>query len=117
MRIRLGVIAGLTMPPKNNGEAASNKNFVWDASLWRGSRSLNYLNMRQDRGETMEVRLLILVFLTMVGCSSRGVYEGIQAGNRFECSKLAPHQYDECMENANKSYEEYERERKEAMDR
>lgn len=65
----------------------------------------------------MKVTPLILISLIiLVGCSNRGAYEGIQAGNRFECSKLPPSQYDECMKNANKSYEEYERERKEAID-
>lgn len=64
----------------------------------------------------MKATLLILIFLIIiVGCSNRGTYEGIQAGNRLECSKLPPSQYDECMKNANKPYEEYERERKEAI--
>ena len=64
----------------------------------------------------MKVKLLILIFLFIAGCSYRGAYEAIQVSNRFECSKLPPSsQYDECMKNANKSYDEYERERKEAI--
>lgn len=63
----------------------------------------------------MKIIPLFLVLLVLVGCSNRGVYEGIQTSNRNECSKLPPSQYDECMENANKSYDEYERERKEAL--
>ena len=52
----------------------------------------------------------------LAGCSNRGVYEGIQVSNRNECFKLPPSpQYDECMENANISYDEYERKRKEAL--
>jgi hypothetical protein len=58
---------------------------------------------------------LFLVLLFLCGCSYRGAYEGIQAGNRNECYKLPLAQYDECMRKANKSYDEYERERKEAM--
>jgi len=63
----------------------------------------------------MKVKLLIPIFLFIAGCSYRGAYEGIQASNRFECSKLPPSQYDECMKSTNKSYGEYERERKEAI--
>lgn len=63
----------------------------------------------------MKVKFLFLVLLTLVGCSNRGIYEGIQAGNRNECLKLPPSQYRECMEKANKTYDEYERERKEAI--
>lgn len=63
----------------------------------------------------MKVKLLILIIFIATGCTNRGAYEGIQASNRFECSKLPASQYDECMKNANKSYDEYERERKEAV--
>ncbi len=63
----------------------------------------------------MKVKLVFLIFLIIAGCSSRGAYEGIQASNRFECFTLPPSQYDECMNNANKSYDEYERKRKEAI--
>ncbi len=51
----------------------------------------------------------------LAGCTSRGAYEGIQASNRYECSKLPHSQYDECMEDASKTYSEYEQEREEAM--
>jgi hypothetical protein len=63
----------------------------------------------------MKVKYLILIPLVIAGCSSRGAYEGIQASNRFECTKLPQSQYDECMKNASKPYDEYERERKEAL--
>lgn len=62
----------------------------------------------------MKVKLVIVIFLIIAGCSSRGAYEGIQTSNRFECAKLPPSQYDECINNANKSYDKYERDRKEA---
>ena len=63
----------------------------------------------------MKVILLFLVMMYLTGCSNRGVYEGIQVSNRNECFKLPPSQYDECVENTNISYDEYERERKEAL--
>ncbi len=63
----------------------------------------------------MKVIPLLLVLMFLAGCSNSGAYEGIQVSNRNECFKLPPSQYDECMENANISYDEYERERKEAL--
>lgn len=63
----------------------------------------------------MKVIPLFLMFFLLAGCSNRGVYEGVQASKRIECSKYPLSEYDECMENANKSYDEYERERKEAL--
>jgi len=63
----------------------------------------------------MKVKLIFLICLIIAGCSSRVAYEGIQASDRSECLELPPSQYDECMNNANKSYDEYERERKEAI--
>jgi len=56
--------------------------------------------------------LLILAFF-LAGCSNRAVYENIQINNRNVCFKVPQSQYEECIERANKSYEEYERERKE----
>ena len=65
----------------------------------------------------MKVIHIFLIFLIVAGCSSRGAYEGIQAGNRNRCTELPPSQYDECINDANKPYYEYERERKEVIDK
>lgn len=57
-----------------------------------------------------------IVCFCLTGCSTRGFYEGIQAGNRIECSRLPPSQYEECVQGTGKPYEEYERERKETLE-
>ena len=56
--------------------------------------------------------LLIVVFF-LTGCSNKAVYDNIQINNRNACVKAPPFQYEECIERTNKSYEEYEQERKE----
>lgn len=61
--------------------------------------------------EVMKIILPLIVILILASCSNKGIYEGIQTSKRNECSKVPPSQYDECMEKANKSYDEYERER------
>ena len=63
----------------------------------------------------MKLLPICLIFCVLAGCSNRGIYEGVQAGKRNDCLKVPPSQYDDCMESANKSYSEYERERKEAL--
>ncbi len=65
----------------------------------------------------MRVTFLFFVFIFLAACSNRSVYEGIQTSNRNECLMLPPSQYEECMENANTSFDEYERERKETKER
>ena len=63
----------------------------------------------------MKTLTVLVLFLAIAGCSSRGAYEGIQVSNRNECARLPLSEYDECMEKANKPYDEYERERKAAL--
>ena len=79
------------------------------------SKLLMVLIMFGVSGCSNKARTLFLVLLVLAGCSNRGVYGGIQTSNRIECLELPPSQYDECMEDANRSYDEYERERKEAL--
>ena len=65
--------------------------------------------------QTMRMILLCLVISVLAGCSYKGVYDGIQTSKQNECAKLPSSQYGACMEKANKSYDEYERERKESL--
>ena len=57
--------------------------------------------------------LLLITAFVLSGCSNKAVYDNIQINNRNACAKGPPSQYEECIERTNKSYEEYERERKE----
>ena len=64
----------------------------------------------------MKAITLFLMLFVLAACSNRGIYGGLQASKRNECSKQLPQsEYNECMEDANRSYDEYERERKEAL--
>lgn len=61
----------------------------------------------------MKTMLMPLMMFAATGCSYKAVYDNIQINQRNECLKLPQAQYDECMERASKSYEEYEKEREE----
>ena len=65
----------------------------------------------------MKIYLVILIALLVGACSNKAVYDNFQLNNRNDCAKLPPSQYEECMERASKSYDEYERERKEALEK
>lgn len=58
--------------------------------------------------------LALALPLLFVGCSNRAVYDNVQLNNRRECNRVPPSQYEECIQQASKTYEEYERERDEA---
>lgn len=63
----------------------------------------------------MRMILMLLAMFALSGCSNKAVYDNIQLHKRRECSKLPPSQYDDCMGDARKSYDEYERERNDAL--
>jgi len=64
----------------------------------------------------MKMLLGLLLVLGVVGCSHKAIYDNAQLNNRNKCITLPQSQYDACMESANKSYEEYENERKDMLD-
>tara|TARA_R110002072_G_scaffold136124_2_gene278145 strand:- start:112983 stop:113177 length:195 start_codon:yes stop_codon:yes gene_type:complete len=61
----------------------------------------------------MKKALLTLTIVLFSSCSSRGIYEGLQASNRFECGKQPFSLYQACMERAGQSYDDYRRARDE----
>lgn len=61
--------------------------------------------------------LIIMVMLSTTGCSNKAIYDNIRINQRNECLKEPPPTYSECIEGTNKSYEEYERERKELLEK
>ena len=65
----------------------------------------------------MKLYLALFIVFSMVGCSNRAIYENIQINKRNECMTLPQNQYDECMEGVNKSYDKYERERNETLEK
>jgi uncharacterized protein YbbK (DUF523 family) len=56
----------------------------------------------------------LLVALALPGCGMRHVYEGLQAGQRSECQRLAEPERGRCLERANLRYDDYEKERDKA---
>ena len=62
---------------------------------------LNHLSMRSFSCFGFTVVLL-------AGCSSEQIYTAIQDNQRFECSKMAEAQAEDCASQFDTSYSEYE---------
>lgn len=61
----------------------------------------------------MSKLLVVLVMFGVAGCSNKAIYDNLRLEQRNRCTKEPQPTYLECIERTNKSYEEYERERKE----
>jgi hypothetical protein len=59
--------------------------------------------------------LIICILLGITGCSNKVMYNNLRIMQRDQCIKEHPNTYNECIERANKPYEQYERERQETF--
>ncbi len=72
----------------------------------------------KNQSSVLKFVFIVLVFLSLSGCSSKELYESTQPKyNENECRKLPPHQYEECINQEAKTYEEYKRERQDIIDK
>ncbi|MCX7545488.1 hypothetical protein [Marinicella gelatinilytica] len=54
----------------------------------------------------------LMALCLLSSCSSQAVYNNIQINNRTDCSQGPPSEFEECFKRTQKSFEEYEQERK-----
>lgn len=57
--------------------------------------------------------IALAVITLMTGCSNRSIYETFRNNHRNDCLKLPDPEVEPCLAEASKTYEEYEKERKE----
>ncbi|MCW8957309.1 MAG: hypothetical protein OQL09_10535 [Gammaproteobacteria bacterium] len=55
--------------------------------------------------------IILIVFALLTGCSTAGWYEGMKARHQLECQNQPSSEYKDCMQQADKSFSEYEKER------
>ncbi|MBW8190354.1 hypothetical protein K0504_04835 [Neiella marina] len=60
---------------------------------------------------------ILTLSIALAGCSHQSWYDGIQTSKRNDCMKLPQSEADQCLNETNKTYQEYERERQEALER
>ncbi len=61
--------------------------------------------------------MVLLVMLSVAGCSNKAIYDKFRLDQRDKCAEKPSTDYFKCIEHTNKSYEEYERERKELTEK
>lgn len=59
----------------------------------------------------------MLMLMWTQSCTHRAWYEGLQQGQRNKCYDLPTLERDNCLKQAEKSYEEYQRERQEVLEK
>ena len=67
----------------------------------------------------MQYGIILMASLSVsaTACINRTVYESVQHNERFDCQKQPLSQQEECERQASKSYEQYERERQELLNK
>lgn len=61
--------------------------------------------------------LLGLTLVVMAGCSSQQLYESVQRDQRQKCQTLPQSEFERCMARTGQSFDDYWREREEALNR
>jgi len=64
----------------------------------------------QNNGQYLVV---VLIVATLHACTSRQVYDGLQARQQVLCQEVPRSEYQKCMDEASQSYDAYKRERDE----
>ena len=72
-------------------------------------------NQAEQDGMLTRYIAMILAVLATSGCSNKAVYDNLQLNERNECMRTPGAQPIECIERTDKSFEEYEQERKEYL--
>jgi len=66
----------------------------------------------------IKITIITLVLILLTACSSKELYESTQPKyDENECRKLQPHEYDKCINQKAKSYDEYKKEREEVINK
>ncbi|MGP9799626.1 hypothetical protein [Rheinheimera sp. NSM] len=64
----------------------------------------------------MKSTLILCLLLCVSGCSNKAAYQNLQLNKQQQCMRGPAAEYDKCMQGMDQSYEEYERQRREAIE-
>ncbi len=69
------------------------------------------------RKPVMSTRLAVtgLLLIVVSACSSQQYYEGLKAGRKAQCLEYPEAEFEDCVGDTTTSYEEYRRQREEAV--
>ncbi len=69
------------------------------------------------RQQTIRILGFILALVLVTACSNREIYNTIQTNQKHQCRNLPPAAYDECINTYSESYDEYQKKRKQALEK
>lgn len=58
---------------------------------------------------------MVIALLLLTGCSTKGVYQDLQRNKHNQCVQLPVSEYQKCMQDMSKSYEEYQQQREQVL--
>jgi hypothetical protein len=73
--------------------------------------AMNGMKPRLPSGARHKASALLLLCLGATGCSNQQVYNAIQESQRVDCQQYPDTRYEECMQQLEKPYGDYEEER------
>tara|TARA_R110002049_G_scaffold1205_9_gene9018 strand:+ start:11636 stop:11851 length:216 start_codon:yes stop_codon:yes gene_type:complete len=59
---------------------------------------------------------VVAISLSVLACSNEQIYTAVQENQRVECGKLPQELYEQCMQELETPYEEYDQERQAILD-
>lgn len=66
------------------------------------------------------IRFFLFTSVSMMfiqSCDNKGMYINLQKHQEFKCNRVPESDYDECMKEAKKSYEDYKEKREEIINK
>jgi len=77
------------------------------------ARLLKQMKLNQFRIKA--VVNIIFVLLTAIACSQQGAYTALQKQHEIRCNRVPESDYEACMEEAKKQYDDYKQQRDEIV--
>lgn len=72
------------------------------------------LTQKDPKYETMKLFLgacVLFVIFGLMACTQQQYYEGLKSGSRSNCLEYPESEYEDCIEDTEKSYDQYRDER------
>jgi hypothetical protein len=65
-------------------------------------------DLKPDLIKKLQTGITLFALSGMTACTQQQYYEGLKAGHRSNCLNYPEAEYDDCVEETNSSYDEYQ---------
>ena len=77
------------------------------------------LTLKDPKYEAMKLLTggsMLFIVLGLMACTQQQYYEGLKSGSRSNCLDYSESEYEDCIEDTSKSYDQYRDAREEIVD-